>query len=114
MGPLRKDPTRSKRLFAKQSVESVMSRKYLSREDRRNVFKISKALEAMPTSERVKILGALNIDHSSLAPKSEQECRRETSSDAEAIALFRHHQQRLVLNFRKISDFLKKTIKRRG
>ena len=43
----------------------------ISREDKRTIFVISKALEALPYEERINMLKALNIDQHSLIPKSE-------------------------------------------
>ena len=68
----------------------------------------------MSSSERKNILYALNIDASSLVPKTEQEFRAENDNAEQASALWRYHQQRLLLNFNKLRDFLKKTQKRRG
>lgn len=68
----------------------------------------------MPETEKSVLLNALNIDIQSLIPRTEAEFRKECQSVEIAQTLHRHHQSRLLLNFRKIKEYMKKTQRRQG
>ena len=86
----------------------------VSKEDKRNIYYISKALEALHPDEKNNLLKALNIDPASLLPKNEVEFRNECSTAEAATTMHRYHHQRLLLNYQKIKDFMNETRKRHG
>ena len=86
----------------------------MSKEDRRSIYKTSKRIEALHPDEKNNILLVLNIDPASLQLKTEFEFKNECATAEAAMTMHRYHQQRLLLNYEKIKDFLNKTKRRAG
>ena len=74
---LKKTKKLRKHGISSNSVEVTRRKQKLSKEDKKNIYMISKLLERMSSYERNNLLNALNIDSQSLMPKSEQEFKRE-------------------------------------
>ena len=72
------------------------------------------ALDSLDVAERDTLLKALNIDMDSLMMKSVQDFRNLYHSDEASLTLHQHHKQRLVLNYKKIKDFMQRSQKRQG
>ena len=63
----------------------------------------------MSEVEKTNLLNALNIDSYSLIPKTENEFKKESSSLEAAQTQHRYHHQRLLLNYQRIKEFMKKS-----
>lgn len=60
------------------------------------------------------MLNALNIDPSSLIPRTEADFKQSSTTAEAASTLYRYHMQRRLLNYKKVKDFMNKTRRRQG
>ena len=111
---VKKASTAKGRSALQKSSESRYKQFKISREDKRNIYYMKKALESLSAEEQNNLLNVLGIDPQSLIPKTEMEFKKECGSLDAAQTLHRYHQQRLVMNYQKVRDFLHMTSKRQG
>ena len=53
------------------------------------------------------MLTALNIDPQHLVMRKEDEFKRACSTQEDAMTMYNYHQQRLLLNFGKLRDYMR-------
>lgn len=75
----------------KQQIKAPDKKFRISKEDKRNIYYISKALDALSQAERDNLLNALNIDPASLIPRTEAEVRKDCPTEDAALTLYRYH-----------------------
>ena len=68
----------------------------------------------MGVQERLNLMTALNIDPQHLVMRKEEEFNRSCNNHDDAITMYNHHTQRLLLNFGKLRDYMRTSQKRRG
>lgn len=76
-----------KRQLAKSTDKKVR----ISKEDKRNIYDMSKQLDALQPAERDNLLGALNIDPASLIPSTEADFKKNCQTKEAAQTLYRYH-----------------------
>ena len=55
----------------------------------------------------MNLLTALNIDPQHLVMRKEDEFKRACSTQEDAMTMYNYHQQRLLLNFGKLRDYMR-------
>ena len=86
----------------------------LSRDEKRMIYFINKALEAVHPEERADIFKALNIHPPDLQPISEKDILKLIEDRVVAFTKYKYHHDRRLMNYYKIKDFMDKTQRRNG
>ena len=86
----------------------------LSRDDKRMIFYINKALEALQPQERQDIFAALNINPADLQPIQEKDFLKLIEDRVVAFTKYKYHHDRRLGNYFKIKEFMDQTQKRHG
>ena len=86
----------------------------LTREEKRLIYFMNKALEALDPEERTNILKVLNINPPDLQPISENEFRKLVADRNAAFIKYKYHHDRRLANYFKIKDFMDTAQRRHG
>ena len=96
----------------KQQAQAVMitaqqrAQVRLTREEKRLIFFINKALEQAGPSEKANILKALNINAADLQPIPESEFKKMIEDPHQAFINYKFHHDRRLANYYKLKDFI--------
>ena len=78
----------------------------LTRDEKRMIFFMNKALEQAGPSEKANILRALNINAADLQPIPESEFKKLIYDPRQAFVNYKFHHDRRLTNYYKLKDFM--------